>query len=40
MVGVGGIPRENLDIHLGDVVVSKPTDTSSGVIQYDYSKTL
>ncbi|KAL2814040.1 hypothetical protein BJX63DRAFT_442696 [Aspergillus granulosus] len=41
MVGVGGgVPRENPDIRLGDIVVSKPTDTSSGVIQYDYGKTL
>ncbi|KAL2859131.1 violaceus kinesin [Aspergillus lucknowensis] len=41
MVGVGGgVPRRNPDIRLGDIVVSKPTDTSSGVIQYDYGKTL
>ncbi|KAL4735683.1 purine and uridine phosphorylase [Aspergillus similis] len=41
MVGVGGgVPRGNPDIRLGDIVVSKPTDTSSGVIQYDYGKTL
>ncbi|KAL4777600.1 hypothetical protein BDW60DRAFT_173483 [Aspergillus nidulans var. acristatus] len=41
MVGVGGgVPRQNPDIRLGDIVVSKPTDTSSGVIQYDYGKTL
>ncbi|KAL2817370.1 hypothetical protein BJX63DRAFT_419631 [Aspergillus granulosus] len=41
MVGVGGgVPSNNHDIRLGDVVVSKPTDTSSGVIQYDYGKTL
>lgn len=34
MVGVGGgVPRVNPDIRLGDIVVSKPTDTSSGVIQ-------
>ncbi|KAL4995248.1 violaceus kinesin [Aspergillus recurvatus] len=41
MVGVGGgVPRGNPDIRLGDIVVSKPTDTSGGVIQYDYGKTL
>ncbi|KAL4861711.1 nucleoside phosphorylase domain-containing protein, partial [Aspergillus spectabilis] len=41
MVGVGGgVPRGNPDIRLGDIVVSKPTNTSSGVIQYDYGKTL
>ncbi|KAL4862739.1 hypothetical protein BDV12DRAFT_39188 [Aspergillus spectabilis] len=41
MVGIGGgVPHENLDIRLGDIVVSKPNDTSSGVIQYDYGKTL
>ncbi|CEL10496.1 Putative Pfs, NACHT, and Ankyrin domain protein (AFU_orthologue; AFUA_7G06290) [Aspergillus calidoustus] len=41
MVGVGGgVPGGNPDIRLGDIVVSKPTDTSSGVIQYDYGKTL
>ncbi|KAL2814692.1 violaceus kinesin [Aspergillus cavernicola] len=41
MVGIGGgVPRENHDIRLGDVVVSKPLDKFSGVIQYDYGKTL
>ncbi|KAL4812736.1 violaceus kinesin [Aspergillus spinulosporus] len=41
MVGIGGgVPCRNPDIRLGDIVVSKPTDTSSGVIQYDYGKTL
>ncbi|PGH10399.1 hypothetical protein GX51_00157 [Blastomyces parvus] len=41
MVGVGGgVPGENYDLRLGDVVVSKPTGSSSGVIQYDYGKTL
>ncbi|KAB8670386.1 hypothetical protein FH972_026299 [Carpinus fangiana] len=40
MVGVGGgIPSEKNDIRLGDVVVSKPSDNSGGVIQYDFGKT-
>ncbi|GIK01229.1 hypothetical protein Aspvir_005261 [Aspergillus viridinutans] len=41
MVGIGGgVPSKSTDIRLGDVVVSKPTATSGGVIQYDYGKTL
>ncbi|KAL4865102.1 hypothetical protein BDV12DRAFT_200486 [Aspergillus spectabilis] len=41
MVGIGGgVPRDKPDIRLGDIVVSKPTNTLSGVIQYDYGKTL
>jgi nucleoside phosphorylase len=41
MVGIGGgVPSENTDIRLGDIVVSMPTATSGGVIQYDYGKTL
>jgi hypothetical protein len=40
MVGIGGgVPRKNVDIRLGDVVVSKPTGTHCGVIQYGYGKT-
>ncbi|PKX91809.1 uncharacterized protein P174DRAFT_433232 [Aspergillus novofumigatus IBT 16806] len=40
MVGIGGgVPSKRADICL-DVVVSKPTATSGGVIQYDYGKTL
>ncbi|KAJ0423596.1 nucleoside phosphorylase domain-containing protein [Aspergillus carlsbadensis] len=40
MVGIGGgAPTLEADIRLGDVVVSKPTGTSGGVIQYDYGKT-
>ncbi|KAB8270025.1 purine and uridine phosphorylase [Aspergillus minisclerotigenes] len=31
---------KSADIRLGDVVISKPTATSTGVIQYDYGKTL
>ncbi|KAK1984922.1 LOW QUALITY PROTEIN: pfs domain-containing protein [Colletotrichum cereale] len=41
MVGIGaGIPRlaDNIDIRLGDVVVSQPTGTSPGVVQYDLGK--
>ncbi|KAF3926577.1 hypothetical protein AA313_de0204568 [Arthrobotrys entomopaga] len=41
MVGIGGgAPSQKVDIRLGDVVVSKPSDTSGGVIQYDYGKTV
>ncbi|RHZ52142.1 hypothetical protein CDV55_102329 [Aspergillus turcosus] len=41
MVGIGGgVPSKRADIRLGDIVVSKPTATSGGVIQYDYGKTL
>jgi nucleoside phosphorylase len=39
MVGIGGgIPNKDADIRLGDVVVSKPTDTHGGVVQYDFGK--
>lgn len=41
MVGVGGAaPSEENDIRLGDVVISKPTQTSGGVVQYDFGKTI
>jgi nucleoside phosphorylase len=41
MVGIGGgVPCKNNDIRLGDVVVSKPVGRYSGVIQYDYGKTV
>ena len=41
MVGVGGgVPSPAVDIRLGDVVVSMPSDTSGGVIQYDFGKTV
>ncbi|KAI3035032.1 hypothetical protein CBS76997_10834 [Aspergillus niger] len=41
MVGIGGgVPSPRNDIRLGDVVVSRPTTISSGVIQFDYGKTL
>ncbi|KAE8321631.1 purine and uridine phosphorylase [Aspergillus sergii] len=40
-VGIGsGVPSSNADIRLGDVVVSQPTGTAGGVIQYDYGKEL
>jgi nucleoside phosphorylase len=41
MVGIGGgVPSTNDDIRMGDVVVSKPTGASGGVVQYDYGKTI
>jgi nucleoside phosphorylase len=41
LVGIGGgVPSEDADIRLGDVVVSKPTGTSGGVIQFDRGKAL
>ncbi|KAF3916742.1 hypothetical protein ABW20_dc0107196 [Dactylellina cionopaga] len=38
LVGVGGATTVGTDIRLGDVVVSTPTGTSPGVIQYDLGK--
>ncbi|EWZ32969.1 hypothetical protein FOZG_14469 [Fusarium oxysporum Fo47] len=39
LVGIGGgTPSPEIDIRLGDVVVSLPTSRSSGVIQYDRGK--
>ncbi|KAE8372510.1 hypothetical protein BDV26DRAFT_297790 [Aspergillus bertholletiae] len=41
LVGIGGGVPTNSDsgpIRLGDVIVSKPTGTHSGVIQYDHGK--
>lgn len=41
LVGIGGgVPSKQNDIRLGDVVVSLPTDTHTGVIQYDLGKAL
>lgn len=41
MVGIGGgVPSHDHDIRLGDIVVSKPSGTSGGVIQYDFGKTV
>jgi nucleoside phosphorylase len=39
MVGIGGgVPSKKNDIRLGDVVVSEPTGTFGGVLQYDIGK--
>ncbi|KAH6680743.1 hypothetical protein B0J14DRAFT_696095 [Halenospora varia] len=39
MVGIGGgVPSEDCDIRLGDVVVSKPHGQHGGVVQYDFGK--
>lgn len=39
LVGIGGgVPSEKRDVRLGDVVVSQPTGTNSGVLQYDLGK--
>jgi nucleoside phosphorylase len=41
MVGIGGgVPSKDHDIRLGDVVISKPTGTFGGVVQYDFGKTI
>ncbi|KAH8705549.1 putative WD-repeat protein [Talaromyces proteolyticus] len=41
MVGIGGgIPSAAHDIRLGDIVVSYPTGTCGGVLQYDMEKSL
>jgi nucleoside phosphorylase len=40
MVGIGGgVPSADLDIRLGDVVVSRPGQLHGGVVQYDFGKT-
>jgi nucleoside phosphorylase len=39
MVGIGGgVPSEEADIRLGDVVVSRPDKGHGGVVQYDIGK--
>lgn len=39
MVGIGGgVPSDDADVRLGDVVVSKPYKTHGGVVQYDFRK--
>jgi nucleoside phosphorylase len=41
MVGIGGgVPSEQVDIRLGDIVVSTPTGIYGGVVEYDYGKTI
>lgn len=41
MVGIGGgVPSEQHDIRLGDVVVSSPSNGIGGVFQYDYGKSV
>ena len=41
MVGIGGgVPSEEHDIRLGDVVVSNPGKNDGGVIQYDSGRTV
>ncbi|KAF3912538.1 hypothetical protein ABW20_dc0109246 [Dactylellina cionopaga] len=41
MVGIGGgVPQRTVDIRLGDIVVSTPTGSLPGVVQYDFGKTL
>ncbi|KAJ5364898.1 uncharacterized protein N7496_010611 [Penicillium cataractarum] len=41
MVGIGGgVPSESNDIRLGDIVVSAPRGTESGVFQYDFGKSI
>ena len=40
MVGIGGgVPSADVDIRLGDVVVSRPYGQHGGVVQYDLGKT-
>ncbi|KAF5252683.1 hypothetical protein FANTH_2310 [Fusarium anthophilum] len=39
MVGIGGgVPSDEEDIRLGDVVISRPTKQNGGVVQYDMGK--
>ncbi|KAI4154100.1 MAG: hypothetical protein LQ340_001894 [Diploschistes diacapsis] len=41
MVGIGGgVPSKKHNIWLGDIVVSSPTRGQSGVIQYDFGRTV
>ncbi|KAJ5414893.1 hypothetical protein N7509_000227 [Penicillium cosmopolitanum] len=41
MVGIGGgVPTQNHDIRLGDVVVSAPRNGVGGVFQYDFGKSI
>ncbi|KAL3445802.1 hypothetical protein BJX65DRAFT_280401 [Aspergillus insuetus] len=39
LVGIGGgVPSDEVDIRLGDVVVSAPKNTYGGVVQYDFGR--
>jgi nucleoside phosphorylase len=39
MVGIGGgVPSEEVDMRLGDVVISRPVNVHGGVVQYDFGK--
>ncbi|KAI7976506.1 hypothetical protein EIK77_000073, partial [Talaromyces pinophilus] len=39
LVGIGGgVPREGVDIRLGDVVIGTPSGLHGGVVQYDLGK--
>jgi nucleoside phosphorylase len=39
MVGIGGgVPTEEHDIRLGDIVVSQPAGEHGGIVQYDFGK--
>lgn len=39
LVGIGGgVPTQEVDIRLGDVVISTPSGTSGGVVEYDLGK--
>ncbi|KAL2812177.1 Pfs domain protein [Aspergillus granulosus] len=41
MVGIGGgVPKEGVDIRLGDIVISEPTGSYGGVVHYDHGKVL
>ena len=41
MVGIGGgVPSDDHDIRLGDVVVSQPGAGNGGVVQYDFGKAI
>ncbi|KAK2814100.1 hypothetical protein FQN50_000504 [Emmonsiellopsis sp. PD_5] len=39
LVGIGGgVPTEEVNVRLGDIVVSSPKDTHGGVVQYDFGR--
>src|SRR5947209_15886402 len=40
MVGIGGgVPSDEADVRLGDVVISQPYMQHGGVVKYDFGKT-